>query len=163
MLPCSDTRRAHVMLISTLLLAAIAAAAPSNRLVLHEKRSSSLEVKRERIDKDAILPIRIALTQSNLDEGYNHLMDVSDPTSSNFGKHWSIEEIHAKFAPSDETIEAVKLWLEESGFHHDDISESTSRGWLGVDMPVAKAESLFGTEYYEHKDEDGNVRVGCDL
>ena len=151
------------MLLSTLLLAAIAVAAPTSRLVVHEKRSSPLDhAKRQRIDGDAIIPVRIALTQSNLDKGYAYLMEVSDPHSVNYGKHWSVEEIHAEFAPSDDTIEAVKLWLEELGFHRDDIAESASRGWLGVDMPVHQAESLFDTEYYEHEDEDGAVRIGCD-
>lgn len=130
---------------------------------MHERWSSPLELtKRQRVDGNAIISLRIALTQSNLDKGYAHLMEVSDPHSVNYGKHWTVEEIHAEFAPSDETIEAVKTWLEESGFNRDNIAESASRGWLGVDMPVHKAESLFDTEYYEHEDEDGVVRIGCD-
>lgn len=46
--------------------------------VVHEKRSeaSSPWVKGPKVDKDAILPIRIGLTQSNLENGYDHLMDV---------------------------------------------------------------------------------------
>lgn len=46
--------------------------------VLHEKRSSLPKVWRRsnRVDRDAILPVKIGLTQSNLENGYAHLMDV---------------------------------------------------------------------------------------
>jgi tripeptidyl-peptidase I len=90
------------------------------------------------------------------------LKDVSDPDSANYGKHWTIDQIHETFAPAHDTIEVVKAWLEESGFQRDDIAESTSRGLLKVDMPVHKAENLFATEYYEHEDENGDLRVACD-
>lgn len=55
-----------------------AAVTPRGTHVLHEKRSSStsLWVKSTRVDKDAILPIRIGLAQSSLEHGYNYLMDV---------------------------------------------------------------------------------------
>lgn len=70
---------------STLFAAALAAfvaigdAAPTPATyALHEKRSSSprLWVRGERVDGDAILPIRIGLTQNNLEDGHIHLMDV---------------------------------------------------------------------------------------
>lgn len=50
----------------------------SVRYTLHEKRSSpsSIWKRSERIDRDAILPLRIGLTQNNLEDGYAHLMDV---------------------------------------------------------------------------------------
>lgn len=62
------------MLLSALFFVAVAAAAPANRLVVHEKRSIPEHVKRQRVHGDAIIPVRIGLTQSNLDEGYAHLM-----------------------------------------------------------------------------------------
>jgi tripeptidyl-peptidase I len=54
---------------------AIPAPAP---LVPHEKRSSHASLWRRgaRVDADAVLPIRIGLTQNNLDSGYAYLMDV---------------------------------------------------------------------------------------
>ena len=46
--------------------------------VVHEKRHEGMRtwVKRERVAGDAILPIKIGLTQQNLDKGYDYLMDV---------------------------------------------------------------------------------------
>lgn len=45
---------------------------------LHEKRSSMprLWERGSRVDGHAILPVRIGLTQNNLDNGYDYLMDV---------------------------------------------------------------------------------------
>jgi tripeptidyl-peptidase-1 len=45
---------------------------------LHEKRSAipRLWQRSNRVDGDAILPIRIGLAQNNIDDGYGHLMDV---------------------------------------------------------------------------------------
>ena len=45
---------------------------------VHEKRSSipRLWSRGNPVDGDAILPIRIGLTQSNLENGEAHLMDV---------------------------------------------------------------------------------------
>lgn len=49
--------------------------------VVHEERESNLArwVKRDRVLKDAKLPMRIGLSQSNLDKVHDYLMDVSHP------------------------------------------------------------------------------------
>lgn len=67
----------------------IPTATRSYTLQLHEKRSSTPKAwkRSERVHPDAILPIRIGLTQSNLENIYEHLMDVADPDSPNYGKH----------------------------------------------------------------------------
>ena len=151
------------MLLSALLfLATTAVAAPTNSHVLHEKRGFSDAVRRGKVDPEAIIPIRLALTQSNLDSGYDHLMSVSHPESSKYGRHWTVEEIHETFAPSEETVSAVKSWLEQVGVARHRLAESASRGWLGFDLTAAEAESLFGTKYYEFEDRKGNIRIGSD-
>lgn len=42
-------------------------------------------------------------------------MDVSDPQSENYGKHWTPSRVHDFFSPSEETIETVKEWLIAAG------------------------------------------------
>jgi len=46
--------------------------------VVHEKRASSPRLwnRGERVDGEAILPIRIGLTQNSLEDAEIHLMDV---------------------------------------------------------------------------------------
>ena len=152
------------MLLPTVLLAfaEVITAAPATDLVLHETRTPATHLRRRRVEGDAILPVRIALTQSNLKEGYDYLMEISDPASPQYGKHWSVDDIHREFAPNTETIETVTSWLEEHGFDTDNIATATSKGWIGLDMPARDAERLFGTEYFEHLDTNGDVSVQCD-
>lgn len=60
-------------------LAALATKAPSPvTRVVHEKRDHVPKawVKRDRMDSSASLPVRIGLTQSNLDRGHDTLMGV---------------------------------------------------------------------------------------
>jgi tripeptidyl-peptidase I len=78
--------------------ATISAAPASIPYRVHEKRdisTSSLQWKRSdvKLDRRTTIPMSIALTQRNLEYGPDYLMDVSNPTSANYGKHWSAEEV----------------------------------------------------------------------
>jgi tripeptidyl-peptidase-1 len=42
------------------------------------------------------LHISIGLTQQNLHQGHDFLMDVSDPTSPNYGNHWTPEQVRCE-------------------------------------------------------------------
>ena len=69
---------------------AICFAAPTaanHRFVLHEKRDGAPHqwTKRSRAHTYEILPVRIGLIQSNLHRAEEYILDVSDPTSPNFG------------------------------------------------------------------------------
>jgi tripeptidyl-peptidase-1 len=59
-------------------LACLASAIPSSRHVLHERRETAPRhwEKTSRLNPDAVLPMRIGLTQSNLDKGDDLLMEV---------------------------------------------------------------------------------------
>ena len=64
----------------------------SSPLVLHEKRDERLAdsgLAKRRIEKDAILPMRIYLVQNERAtfNAESWLMDVSHPDSDNYGKH----------------------------------------------------------------------------
>lgn len=57
----------------------LSSAAPASiKHVLHEERQSppSDWKKGARIEANAVLPMRIGLTQTNLENGYDHLMGV---------------------------------------------------------------------------------------
>ena len=60
-------------------IAAIVNAAPAPiKHVLHEERTvlSRDWTKGARIEKSAVIPMRIGLTQTNLEKGYDYLMEV---------------------------------------------------------------------------------------
>lgn len=69
-------------------LTSLAAGSPLGSHVVHEKRNA-LPVawtKHSRAPKDTVLPVRIGLTQRNLEHADRFLDDISDPESPNFGK-----------------------------------------------------------------------------
>ncbi|KAG6211710.1 hypothetical protein E4U50_002108 [Claviceps purpurea] len=136
-------------------LAATGLATPSDYHVLHEKRDENRPmryIKREAANGDQTIPVRIALKQENIDQGMDLILKVSDPDSPDYGKHYTADQIINLFAPKQETIDAVKAWLVESGVPADSISLSKSRGWLMFNSPVNKLESLVKADYhvYEH-------------
>lgn len=62
-----------------LTIAALSGAVPTPaKHVLHEKRERDSYdwAKGARVERDAVLPVRIGLTQNNLEKGYDYLMDV---------------------------------------------------------------------------------------
>ncbi|KUJ19485.1 subtilisin-like protein [Mollisia scopiformis] len=134
--------------------------------VVHEKREHQLNKWSRRsvkLNRDAVIPMSIGLTQSNLDQGYEFLMDVSHPESQNYGKHWSMQKIKETFAPSPATIEAVKSWLIESGIEQERHKLSNSLSWIRFNVTVEEAESLLKTEYsiYENTN-TGKEHLACE-
>lgn len=90
--------RLHFFVLIGSLAAAVNSAPLSIPYTVHEKRdvtaSSSkwqrLDVK---LDRRSTIPMSIALTQRNLESGLDFLMDVSNPASANYGKHWSANQV----------------------------------------------------------------------
>ena len=89
-------------LFSTAALAASAFASPLNAIhSVHERRDGLPHgwTKRSELDRRAVLPMKIALSQSNLDKGSKWLREVSHPDLESYGEHWSAEDVANAFAP----------------------------------------------------------------
>ncbi|KAK5111656.1 Tripeptidyl-peptidase sed1 [Meristemomyces frigidus] len=133
--------------------------------VLHERRdlSSSPWIKRDRLHPDVKLPMRIGLTQSSLDQGYDLLMKVSHSDSEHYGKHYTVEEVTDIFAPASEAVGSVRGWLESAGIEASRISQSVNKQWLQFDAKSSEAENLFKTKYhfYEHE-QNSKSSIACD-
>lgn len=143
---------------------ALAVPNPAVRHARHEKREEgSIWSKRGVVARDFVLPMRIGLTQSNLDLGHDLLMEISDPDSPKYGKYYTADEIHDLFAPSEESVAAVRAWLHESGIAVDRVSQSTNKQWLQFQAEVAEVEELLKTKFfvYEHGG-NGKNSIGCD-
>ena len=134
-------------------LVASVIAAPSITYVRHEKRNSlPFGWKTDKkISGHEVLPMRVALSQSNLDKAEEYLMEVSHPDSPKFGQHWTAKQVAEAFAPKQESVDAVTEWLRNSGIAPERISKSQSMGWLQFDATVAEAEGLLKTKYYLHR------------
>lgn len=118
--------------------------------------------RRGRADPQAWLPVRIGLTQSNLDKAEEMLIERSHPTSSKYGKHLSAEEVLDIFAPAEDAVATVRSWLKESGVAQERISISPNKQWIQFDAQVREVERIFHAQYdmFEH-DESGVENVGC--
>jgi len=132
---------------------------------VHERRDvgGSGWHRDSRLHPERVLPIRIAMKQSNLHKLEEHLMAVSDPESTDYGKHWSHEQIAETFAPSKSTMRAVLEWLVAAGVRKEDIRRTQSMGWLEFNATVVEAERLLKTEYWGFKHEaTGQGHVACE-
>ncbi|KAH8893898.1 subtilisin-like protein [Thozetella sp. PMI_491] len=149
-----------------LAIASFGLASPTKSpLTIHEKRADVElhSIRRDRVPQDHVFPMRIGLAQKNLHNGYSYLMDVSDPGSPNFGKHWTPEQVKEAFAPPEESVKAVKEWLSSSGIARDRVSLTSSGGWLAFDATAKEAEELLRTEYYHYEDVlGGQLSAGCE-
>jgi tripeptidyl-peptidase I len=158
---------------------ALSFAGPSSRYEIHQKRDGSSQwIKRDaQLNPRSIIPVSIALSQRNLHRGDEFLMDVSDPLSPNYGKHWSTDKVGIStrlnssnkkqlvetFASSEATITSVKSWLKDFGIAEERITLSLSRNWLRMNLTIEEAQSLLKTEYreYEHL-ATSKQSVGCE-
>ncbi|TFK74740.1 subtilisin-like protein [Pluteus cervinus] len=131
--------------------------------VVHETRAvNPLEwIQGVRLDASQIIPLRIGLSQQNLDRIEELLMSVSHPESPTYGQHMSPDEIVDMFAPSNESINAVRDWLVESGISPDRLKVSASKGWLQVNATVAEAEDLLKAKYHVYEHPSGAKQFGC--
>lgn len=69
-------------------LGSLTVSSPLGSHVLHEKRDGMpmAWTKHSRAPKDTVLPVRIGLSQRNLEHSDRFLEDISDPDSPNFGE-----------------------------------------------------------------------------
>ncbi|KAK3936734.1 alkaline serine protease [Diplogelasinospora grovesii] len=133
---------------------------------LHERAMphwSNTWTKTEKLPSDALLPMRIGLKQSNLDIGHNMLMDISDPTSRNFGKHLSPEEVIESFSPPEHSVQIVTDWVASAGIAKERVSQSANKQWIQFDADAAEVEDLLLADFYvfEHLS-TGTKNVACD-
>lgn len=149
----------------TLGLAARAIADPTlSPWQLHEQRSNIPRgwTRARKLDSSVSIPLRFALTQSNIENIEALLYEVSYPGSSNYGNHWSASQIAATFAPSTESIETVHSWLIENGVEPHRIKLSPTKGWLEVASTVEEAEHLLLAKYHVYDHETNAKHIACE-
>lgn len=131
---------------------------------LHERRNAPPQgwIKRSKVPTDTILPVRIALAQSNMHLLEQHLLSVSTPGLPDYGKHWTPEKIADTFAPSEESVDVVKEWLVESGMKREGIERSGNGGWLHFNASVEAVEGLLESKYWVWENEGGVRQVACE-
>lgn len=121
--------------------------------VLHEKRDSTPVAweKLHRVDPEILLPVRVGLVQPIPDwDAITLLEEISHPDSPKYGQHYTAEQVHEIFAPKQESVEAVRVWLHESGIHPDRVSQSVNKQWIQFDATTGEVEALIHAEYHHY-------------
>ena len=154
--------RSSFLTVGALVLSALAT--PTPNLIQHEKRDGLPQgwKRTQKTPGHEIIPMRIALTQGNLDNGHQYLIDLSHPRSPNYGKHWSAKAVAEAFAPSPESVAVVVDWLQSSGVHPKRLSKSQSMGWLQFDASITEAEDLLKTQFYTHHHHSGKPHIAAE-
>lgn len=71
-------------------------------------------------------------------------------------------EIHDLFAPSQDSVDDVRDWLESSGIASDRISHSQNKQWIQFDADTDELEKLLNTEYYIYSHSaTGRSHIAC--
>jgi tripeptidyl-peptidase I len=167
MILSSVRRFAAVLAVASQLSCILAhpATAKTDFYAVHEKRSS-LPAGWSRLSSAnpyAPITLRVGLKQGNLHLGDEKLAEISDPSSAEFGKHWSPQQVAQFFAPSDESISSIRQWLEGVGIDQKDVKLSKSKGWIHIGTTVNKASELLDTSFnvYENENE-GLLHIACE-
>jgi tripeptidyl-peptidase-1 len=73
------------------------------------------------------------------------LMDVSSPSSPNYGQHLQRRELKDLIKPRAESSDAVLSWLQASGIESRDIGNDGE--WISFRAPVKRAEEMMGAKF----------------
>ncbi|KAM6973245.1 tripeptidyl-peptidase 1 [Aplochiton taeniatus] len=100
------------------------------------------------------LQLTFALKQQNVDLLEDWLKLVSDPDSSQYGKHLTLEEVSSLVRPSQLTQKVVNHWLQSHGVK--DCQNVQTQDFLQCSMSAQIAETLLpGSEFHRYV-QDGN-------
>ncbi|KAH9945133.1 subtilisin-like protein [Epithele typhae] len=115
-----------------------------------------------RADPQVLVPVKLNLAQSNVHNLESYLLDIADPASPNYGKHWTPSQVAKTFRPSQDSVDAVHSWLvSDHGIEPDRVELTPKGDAIRLLLSVAEAERLLDAEYFVYRHEDGKERVGC--
>ncbi|KZV71302.1 subtilisin-like protein [Peniophora sp. CONT] len=130
------------------LLPALALAAPSKRnMVVHESRQSipSGFTKVGAAPADETITLRLALKQGDMAGLEERLYAVSTPSSAEYGKFLSKEQVEAFVAPKQDTTDAVNAFLTQAGLKSEVITPAADQ--ISITLPVHQANELFDANF----------------
>lgn len=106
-------------------------------------------------EPESPVQIQIAMSQDNVDLAIASLLKISDPTSKEYGQHWSAQKVATAFAPSKQSLKTVMDWLSNEGILPARLSPSHARGHFLIRSTLGEAERIFnGTCSYNSRQTD---------
>lgn len=85
--------------------------------------------------------------QSVLKKFENQLLDLATPTSKNYGKWLSKEEIISQISPAESSVRMVKDYLQSFGVSGQFVRMSEFQDKVFAQIPASRANELFATEF----------------
>ena len=82
------------------------------------------------------------------------LSEISDPSSKDFGKHMSYNDVHDMLRPNEDSFEVIYAWLASYDIGPDMVEKVTPNGdFVRFTITVGTANALLDTEYWiwEHE------------
>jgi tripeptidyl-peptidase-1 len=98
-------------------------------------------------DKGRLMEFHICIKHQNFETLVDILMKVSDPTSSDYGKHLSLREVNEIIAPTQESIDAVLNWLSDNNVPFSNIFPTANHDMLKVFLTIGEAEKLLNARF----------------
>ena len=113
-------------------------------------------VKKGRVRRETSHEVIFAIKQKNMDELTSILHDISDPSSPNYGQHWTWEEV-TEFTSNPEARDTVISYLNGSGAA---IKAITLGGeYITASAPIVVWERMFNTEFFSFHQTQRDERV----
>ena len=108
--------------------------------------------KLERLSPSEDVFLTFALKQRNLESLERFFWEVSDPRSSEYGKHLSLSNLTQLISPSEATLTAVQAWLKQHGVLSSDCMSILTKDFMTCRMSSESAEAmLFGAKFFRFK------------
>jgi subtilase family serine protease len=97
------------------------------------------------VPHDHIHDVILVVQQRNMQELTRQLHDISDPTSQNYGRHLSKEQV-TSLTRNVESLDAIVSYLRSNGA--STVSQSSSGDFINAKAPIAVWEKMFNTKFY---------------
>ncbi len=142
---------------SIILAACVATLACAIHMEHDAKRIHNGWMQHRAASQDEVLELMFYVKQTNLAKLESTVLDVSDPRSSNYGKHLSNDEVHALVAPQKKHVEAVLTYLASHGI--EGVSLTPNSDIIQADVTVAQAEKILNSKYHVMRHKASGVEV----
>lgn len=107
-------------------------------------------LRRDKAQPDEVHSFRVALKQRNLDVLEKIMLDVSNPSSVNYGNHLTIDKILDIVAPTPEVEQQIVDFFTKNGA----VNVESHRDVLVIRAAVKDVEKLFGAQLHHYVRED---------
>jgi hypothetical protein len=103
---------------------------------------------------EKMLDVSIALAIQNVDTAVEALVSISDPTSSQYGQHWTPSKISEIFTPAEYAVSSVLEWLSSHGISKGNVYRSFGGGHLHLSQRAGGLSSTSNNIFHVCKPAD---------